>query len=156
MDSISRFEDIYSQYRDKVYRLCRGYAGEDGEDLAQETFLAVYENLPRFRGDAAIGTWIFRIAANLCLKHVKKPVHTALVGDYQEEPKSGDEQQVVLLHRFIQELKEVDRLIISLELEELPQAEIARITGLSEGNVRVRVHRIKEILTTKFRNHGFE
>jgi RNA polymerase sigma-70 factor (ECF subfamily) len=155
MASIDRFEEIYSQYREKVYRLCRGYAGEDGEDLTQETFLAVYENLPRFRGDAAIGTWIFRIAANLCLKHVKKTVHAPLVGDYQEEVRST-EDHVVLLHRFIQELKEVDRLIIGMELEELPQAEIARITGLSEGNVRVRVHRIKEILTAKFRKHGFE
>jgi RNA polymerase sigma-70 factor (ECF subfamily) len=155
MASIDRFEEIYSLYWQKVYRLCRGYAGEDGKDLAQETFLAVYENLPRFRGEASIGTWIFRIAANLCLKHVKKPVYASLVGDYQEEVRSEDEQ-VVLLHRFIQELKEVDRLIISMELEALPQAEIARITGLSEGNVRVRVHRIKDILNQKFRQHGFE
>lgn len=77
------------------------------------------------------------------------------MGDYQEEVRSEDEK-VVLLHRFIQELKEVDRLIISMELEALPQAEIARITGLSEGNVRVRVHRIKDILNQKFRQHGFE
>ncbi|MCY1561594.1 RNA polymerase sigma factor, sigma-70 family [compost metagenome] len=60
-----------------------------------------------------------------------------------------------MLYRFIVELPETDRIIISLELEEVKQSEIAQILGLSEGNVRVRIHRIKERLTQRFKEHGF-
>ena len=49
----------------------------------------------------------------------------------------------------------MDRIIISLEMEDIKQAEIARITGLSEANIRVRVHRIKEKLSKKFAENGY-
>lgn len=61
------------------------------------------------------------------------------------------EPQIQLLYQFISELPETDRIIISLELEEVKQAEIAQITGLSEANIRVKIHRIKEKLTQKFK-----
>jgi len=63
------------------------------------------------------------------------------------------ENNIRLLYRFISELAETDRVIISLELEDLKQAEIASIVGFSETNVRVRVHRIKEKLSQKFKDH---
>jgi RNA polymerase sigma-70 factor (ECF subfamily) len=59
-----------------------------------------------------------------------------------------------MLYRCISELEETDRIIISLELEGLPQAEIAAVVGLSNGNVRVKIHRIKEKLTQKFQAYG--
>jgi RNA polymerase sigma-70 factor (ECF subfamily) len=60
-----------------------------------------------------------------------------------------------MLYKFISELPETERIIISLELEEVKQAEIAQITGLSESNIRVKIHRIKEKLTQKFKNNGY-
>jgi RNA polymerase sigma-70 factor (ECF subfamily) len=63
------------------------------------------------------------------------------------------EPQVQFLYKCIAELAETDRLIISLELEDVKQAEIAKIVGLSETNVRVKVHRIKERLAKKFENY---
>jgi RNA polymerase sigma-70 factor (ECF subfamily) len=50
-------------------------------------------------------------------------------------------------------LKEIDRIIISLELEDMKQADIATIVGISESNVRVKIHRIKEKLTEKFKRY---
>ena len=58
------------------------------------------------------------------------------------------------MYKCIAELPETDRIIISLELEEVKQAEIAKIVGLSEANIRVKIHRIKEKLTHKFQEHG--
>ena len=55
--------------------------------------------------------------------------------------------------KLIAELPEMDRILISLELEDVRQAEIAKITGLSEGNVRVRIHRIKALLTKKIKEY---
>jgi RNA polymerase sigma-70 factor (ECF subfamily) len=64
------------------------------------------------------------------------------------------EKDIQLLYQYISELQEVERIIISLELEDMNQKEIAEIVGLSEGNVRVKIHRIKEKLTQKFKKNG--
>ncbi|MNY80439.1 RNA polymerase sigma factor [compost metagenome] len=57
------------------------------------------------------------------------------------------------MYKCIAELPETDRIIISLELEDIKQNEIAKIVGLSEANVRVKIHRIKEKLTQKFKEN---
>ena len=71
----------------------------------------------------------------------------------QEETK---EEKLAFLYSCIAELEETERIIISLLLEDLPQAEIAAIVGLGEGNIRVKIHRIKEKLAIKFKAHGIE
>lgn len=153
------FTEIYNTYWQKIYRLCLGYLGNEAQaqDVAQESFITVWQKLPEFRKEANIGTWIFRIASNKCLRSIKKDpnkFNNPLPKNLSEEKQSDIEQQVKLLHQFIAELPEIDRLIISLELEQLNQAEIASIVGLSETNTRVRIHRIKEKLKQKFDNHG--
>ncbi len=161
MAEIKEFESIYLKWWEKVYRLCMGYINDDAQarDLAQDTFVLVWENLASFREESNIGTWIFRIASNRCLRQLeydKKRVKGALPLDLPNEPVSERTSEVELLYRWIAELPETDRLIISLELEEVKQSEISKILGLSEGNVRVRLHRIKDRLTQKFKNHGFQ
>ncbi|NML68255.1 RNA polymerase sigma factor [Chryseobacterium sp. RP-3-3] len=153
------FEDIYELYWQKIFRLCMGYVNnsELAQDLAQETFIIVWRQLPKFRNESSIGTWIFRIASNNCLKQIEKekrftkadlPVHL------EEKKQESLEPQIQMLYQFISELPETDRIIISLELEEVKQAEIAGIVGLSESNIRVRIHRIKEKLTKRFKENG--
>lgn len=154
------FEDIYELYWQKIFRLCMGYVNnsELAQDLAQETFIIVWRQLPKFRNESGIGTWIFRIASNNCLKQIEKekrftkaelPIHL------EEKKQESMEPQIQLLYQFISELPETDRIIISLELEEVKQAEIAGIVGLSESNIRVRIHRIKEKLTKRFKENGY-
>ena len=63
------------------------------------------------------------------------------------------EENLVHLWKCINELEEVDRIIIGLYLENLNQTKIAEIVGLNHNNIRVRVHRIKEILSKKMKNH---
>lgn len=153
------FKEIYQTYWPKVFRLCMGYVNnhEAAQDLAQETFIIVWQQLPKFRNESNVGTWIFRIASNTCLRQMEKDkrlVKDELPGDIAEETKESIEPQLQLLYRFIAALPETDRIIISLELEEVKQAEIASITGLSEANVRVKIHRIKEKLLQKFQAHA--
>ncbi|MCT2407460.1 RNA polymerase sigma factor [Chryseobacterium antibioticum] len=154
------FEDIYELYWQKIFRLCMGYVNnsELAQDLAQETFIIVWRQLPKFRNESSIGTWIFRIASNNCLKQIEKekrftkadlPVHL------EEKKQESLEPQIQMLYQFISELPETDRIIISLELEEVKQTEIAGIVGLSESNIRVRIHRIKEKLTKRFKENGY-
>lgn len=154
------FQEIYKTYWPRIYRLCMGYVNDVdwAKDIAQESFVSVWKNLSKFRGDSSIGTWIFRIASNHCLRQIERenrmpksdlPIDFENVRTHSEDK----EEKTILLYRFISELPEIDRIIISLELEELAQAEIAKITGLSKANIRVKIHRIKKKLTQKFHDH---
>lgn len=153
------FEEIYKTYWQKIFRLCMGYVNDFdlAQDLAQETFIIVWQQLPKFRNQSNIGTWIFRIASNNCLRQIekeKKIVTVDLTIDIKEEHQESIEPQIQLLYDFISQLPETDRIIISLELEGIKQVEIASIVGLSESNIRVKIHRIKEKLTRKFKENG--
>lgn len=153
------FEELYQQYWQRVFRLCMGYLNDEeaAKDLAQESFMIIWQQLPKFREESAIGTWIFRIVSNTCLRQINRERRiplTAMPEQINEEAQESIEPKIKLLYQFISELPELERIIISLELEELKQAEIANITGLSEGNVRVKIHRIKEKLAQNFKSYG--
>jgi RNA polymerase sigma-70 factor (ECF subfamily) len=154
------FETLYKTYWQKVFRLCMGYANDTdaAKDLAQETFIKVWKQLPTFKNESSIGTWIFRIASNTCLRQIqkdKKMPKSELPLEVKDEISDTNlEKDIQLLYQYISELQEVERIIISLELEDMHQKEIAEIVGLSEGNVRVKIHRIKEKLTQKFNKNG--
>lgn len=156
---IMEFENIYKTYWDRIFRLCMGFVNDYdiAQDLAQETFIIVWQKLDTFRNESSIGTWIFRIASNNCLRQIEKekrfpksdlPIHLS------EEKKTSIEPQIQFLYKCIAELSETERIIISLELEDVKQTEIAKIVGLSEANTRVKIHRIKEKLTQKFKENG--
>lgn len=149
------FEEIYTEWSPKVYRLCMGYANDhdQAKDLVQDTFIAIWQNLAGFRKEAAIGTWIFRIATNICLRSAEKKQkypNTELPFNLADTADSPKEEKIEFLYKCVSELEEADRIIISLVLEGIPQAEIAAIVGITEGNTRVKIHRIKQKLTEKF------
>lgn len=152
------FDEIYKMYWSKVFRLCMGYVNdfELAQDIAQETFIIVWQQLPRFRNESNVGTWIYRIATNNCLRQIdrqKLKSTDALPENIADVHAPDLEPQIQLLYKFVAELPELDRIIISLELEDVRQTEIADVVGISEANVRVRIHRIKERLTKKFNEH---
>ncbi|QQL49930.1 RNA polymerase sigma factor [Mucilaginibacter ginkgonis] len=153
------FEDIYNAYAKQVFRICLGYTNDadKAKDLVQETFISVWKNLSSFENRSLMTTWIFRIATNNCLRHLeieKRKERTLLPSNLMLDDTTGKEDQIQFLYKCISELAETDRIIISLDLEELPQAEIAAIVGLSHSTIRVRVHRIKDKLKQKFQEHG--
>ncbi len=152
------FEDIYRDYWNKVFRICMGYVNDQdlAKDMAQETFILIWRKLPQFRNESAVGTWIYRIASNNCLRQIERNNRmpkTDLPEQIEDTLEPDMEWQSRLLYKCIAELPETDRIIISLELEDVKQAEIAKITGLSESNVRVKICRIKEKLTQKFKQY---
>lgn len=152
------FEEIYKTYWQKIFRVCMGYVNDAdrAKDIAQDTFITVLQQLPKFRNESSAGTWIFRIASNHCLRQIEKDkrMPKAQMPDNIAEPVHTDtSNKTEFLYKCISELNETDRLIISFELEDMKQSDIADVLGLSESNVRVRIHRIKEKLTEKFKNY---
>jgi len=130
---------------------------EQARDLTQETFISVWQNLSTFRNQSKISTWIFRIATNNCLRALeisKRIIKTELPLHLPAVAEETHDDKLTFLYNCIAKLEETDRIIISLVLEDIPQAEIAEIVGLSNGNIRVKIHRIKEKLAAKFKNYG--
>jgi RNA polymerase sigma-70 factor (ECF subfamily) len=149
------FKEIFQANSKKIYHLCYGYTGDDesANDLVQETFIKVWQNLDKFRNQALISTWIYRIAVNTCLSYLRiekrhpKDELTDHIIETKGEEVSEKNEQVSSLYKCIAQLEENERFIITMVLDELPYAEIAAISGISEGNLRVKIHRIKQKLT---------
>src|SRR5690606_17817584 len=73
-ETTHNFDQLYKEFSPRIYKLCLSYSGDRlfADDLHQETWIAVWNSLPKFRGESKIGTWIYRIAINTCLVGVKK------------------------------------------------------------------------------------
>ena len=151
-----KFDSIYNTNYPKVYRLCLGYTNGNevlSKDLAQETFLKVWQNLDKFRQESSLSTWIYRITVNTCLIELRKTLHHVSVDhlnqslEIDENSAKQKEKNLDQLYQCIQLLKASDKSIILLELEGLPQKEIADIMGMTHEAIRVRVYRIKKELT---------
>ena len=155
MSKEALFKEIFQANSKKIYHLCYGYTGNDesANDLVQETFIKVWQNLDKFRNQALISTWIYRIAVNTCLSYLRvekrnpKDELTDNIIETKGEEISEKNEQVSTLYKCIAQLEENERFIITMVLDELPYTEIAAISGISEGNLRVKIHRIKQKLT---------
>lgn len=157
-DLESEFDKIYSDNYPKVIRLCLGYVAGDSmlaKDLAQEVFIKVWENLDSFRSESSLSTWIYRITVNTCLTSFrgKRTVNISnnlynLVSEIDSDSLVNDkEHKLKQLYNCINTLNKDNKSIILLELEGLPQKDIAEVMGLTHEAIRVRVHRIKKELT---------
>ena len=163
MNKEEEFTQIYNQNKDKIYRLCLGFMGNkaDADDLVQEILIKIWDNLSSFKGNSAIATWIYRIATNTAILYAKRKGrinkrHTSLKPEKEsiapiEINATIPEQQINELYIAISSLKEIDRIVIGLLLEENSYNEIANITGLRVSNVGVRINRIKKALNKKLK-----
>jgi len=151
------YKKILEENYQKVFRLCLRYFGNsaEAEDAAQDVFVKVWMNIDRFRGEAAIGTWIYRIAANVCLtslrKHNYKTIEIGTTGDEKSDEEDSDhrsrqeagEKKLAFFNDYLQRLSPGDRTIVNLYLEDVDSKTISEVTGLSDTNIRTRIHRIK-------------
>ena len=157
------FKQVYQESRDKIYRICLGFTGNhiDADDLFQEITIKVWNNLSSFRKESNINTWIYRISTNTALQYLHKRNRSDkfrrglksenIIIENAEYEHSDHEEQVNRLYKAISSLKEIDRIIIGLLLEENSYSEIADITGISTSNVGVRINRIKKALSKKMK-----
>ena len=161
MNQQEQFTNLYNEYGEGIKKLCLGYTGDAvlAQDLLQETFIAVWNNMQKFRGDSKWSTWIYRIAANTCLAHLRKKKDTVMdvansaLAMLPDEVNTT-EQEIQLLYKCISRLAETDRLIITLVMEDKPYEEIAAITGITANNLRVKIYRIKKQLTEIYNSYA--
>lgn len=158
------YNQIIQDHYPRVFRLCYRYFGngDDAEDATQEVFLKVWLNKDKFRGESNIGTWIYRITVNVCLTFFRnrqiKEKGTEYLSQYYypdgdilgySEGESGYEK-IQFLEKFLCGCPAIDRTLINLYLENMDSRHIAEITGLSESNTRIRIHRIKKRILSEW------
>ena len=141
-----------------IYKICNLYAAEeDREDLKQEIIYQLWQSYPSFRGDSKFQSWMYRVALNTAMLglRARKVKYTPLSDRDEEIPDipgadSREEEKVRQLYHHISKLKDLDKTIIFLYLEQCSYEEIAEITGISTKNVSVRLVRIREKLRVLF------
>ena len=160
MDKNTLFKQVLDDNKDRIYRICCAYERNQSErdDLFQEIQINIWKNLDKFEGRSLISTWIYRIAVNTSLLHVKRSARKKLMysdtdinnlnipetDTIDEKIKTGSD--IEKLFECINKLKEVDRLIISMVLDDLSYKEIAEVTGMTTSNIGVKINRIKKEL----------
>ena len=170
LDKETRFAAAVEQHRDALYRVCCAYVRDqaDRQDLYQETLIHIWKSLDTFRAQSNLGTWMYRVAVNTCLGWLRREHRRSRMLErarqeqmfapaiLEPDPPSTAGQNVQQLYTCIARLAPVDRLLTSLYLEEMATAEMAAVLGISEGNVRVKLHRIKNQLREMWEKEKYE
>jgi len=148
----------------RIQRICQYYNSnaEDQKDMYQEVLVNIWRSLDNFRGDSAISTWVYRVAVNTSLNYTGKAYKQmklmvsidsnnlhSLLDEQDMEEKIRLEHNFNRLQNQLNLLSVIDKALISLMMEGLSMKEIADIIGISESNVKVKIHRIKASLKAK-------
>ena len=164
--------DLYTEVADAygaaLERLARAYEPDFDRrrDLLQEIHVALWRSLARFKRQCSLRTWVYRVAHNVAASHVLR--HRRMnarplvsLDDIESLPEPRDAEAdadrtktLERLYALIQQLKPLEREVILLYLEGLDAASIGEITGISPGNAATKIHRIKKILASRFREGG--
>ena len=166
MDGLVKDKDYLKILEDNkglIYKVANSYCNneEDRKDLFQEISIQIWKSLHRYDKQYKISTWIYRIALNVAISYYRKiktrQYQTASLAetsvdiiDYQQDDTSVE---IDRLFTFIHELKELDRAVMLLYLENNSYKEIGEILGISVTNVATKINRIKIKLKQRFTNH---
>lgn len=160
------FASIYETYFPKITGYLRRIVGEaEAEDVAQEVFVKVHAALDGFRGESRLSTWIYRIATNAAMDHVRKgssarvPVHRSggAEGEAVDDvlPDSVPPPDTLLIRKdmnacilgIVNELPDTYRTVLILsDLEGFTNAEIADVLAITVDSVKIRIHRARACL----------
>ena len=159
---LAAYDQLVQQFQERIYGLCYHMTShhEDAHDLAQDTFVKAWQALKSFKGDSSFYTWIYRIAVNTCLNHLKlrrnrtphlslndldvqpenDPDLVALVSDKTPRREANLAELQRRLNEAILKLSEDHRSVVTLhDIHGLPHDQIAKILGVNPGTVRSRL-----------------
>jgi RNA polymerase sigma factor (sigma-70 family) len=158
------YEILVRRYNNLLYKMARGILSkeEDVEDVMQEAYIRGYEKLHQFRSEARFSTWLGRILINCALQHLNRAkgnVHVSIDAlgknemetlaeedELESDPQVGENIKVAL-ESAINHLPAKYRVVFILrEIQQVSVAEVAGILAISEENVKIRLHRAKNML----------
>lgn len=147
--SESAFEELFRKYQRRLFSLCRHFLGNDtdAEDAVQDAFLSIYHGLARFRGDSGFYTWAYGITVRTCLSQRRRR-RTESLDDMPEPAEQGGAYiDAVMIRQAVSKLPDQHRIVLILKYyEQLSMAEIAQVLGCSADQIKMRLHRARNVL----------
>lgn len=155
------FISVIESHKGILYKIANSYCkdSEDRNDLIQEIIIQLWKSFENYNDQYKYSTWIYRIALNVAIsfyrkenrrKEIANPITDSILNFAETSSTNDAENNINLLQQFISELKELDKALMLLYLEEKNHKEIAEIIGISETNVATKIGRIKTSLKQKF------
>ncbi len=157
------FEQVYLGCRDNVWGMVSKYvfSREDREDLFQEVFLRIHKALRRFRRESSVNTWVYKIAVNTALNHLKKRKRyqwgrkmlsrLRIIEEAEPQERMTDMQNL----KPLEKLNPQQRMILLLaEVEEKKLNEVAEVMKVPLGTVKSNLHRAREILKKELKENA--
>lgn len=168
----SAFKQFVDQYQQQVVNTCFGMVrnSEDAQDIAQEVFIEVFRSIHKFRADAKISTWLYRISVNRSLNFIRDNKKTKWFQSFEDKVESNirqfkklnnaqsdqpefemeNKERGIILQEAINSLPENQKIAFSLsKYEELSYQEISEIMDLSISSIESLLHRAKKNLQKK-------
>ena len=153
----SAFEELYHRYQPYVYNVVYGIVQnpDDARDVTQDVFLHMYDSLSRFRGGSALSTWLYRVAVNTAITHVRKQkrhpqIPLDALREFRADIDAEPEQQVARMEtqqavqELLAQLPEPQRTVLVLRyFQEMSLEEMAEVMNCSVAAVKVRLHRAR-------------
>ena len=150
------FEILLKEHELLVYKICRLYGNtdDDRQDLFQDIVIQLWKAYPKFRGEAKFSTWLYRIGINVAITQFRKHKNKIYATDIEslnisiadDTYSTLKDEQSQELYAAIEKLNDIEKAIIMLYLEDKSYDEMEEIMGISNGNLRVKMNRIKEKL----------
>jgi RNA polymerase sigma-70 factor (ECF subfamily) len=155
------FLAVLSKNRGILYKVANSYCkkDEDRKDLVQEIVIQLWKSFDNYNSQFKYSTWIYRIALNVAISFYRRdntrkiiaiPLTQSLLNFEEISTTKEQDHTINLLYQFISELKEFDKALMLLYLDEKSHKEIAEILGITESNVSTKIGRIKIKLKEKF------
>lgn len=156
-------QQLYEQCADNVYGLMVRMVGQqDADDLTQQVFLKMFRKLEQFNGQSKLETWLYRLASNEALQHLRRskrrstsPLVTEPATD--DPDRMGKVEEAELLETAMSQLEpELRAILILKEQRDLSYREIAESVGIPEGTVGSRLNRARKVLRQELAKLGWE
>ena len=154
----SKFLSDFESNQNIVHKVCSLYTNDRDahNDLFQEITIQLWKAYPKFRGDSKFSTWMYRVALNTAITLYRKSKKRVQTQNYDsvifkikaDEYDDTQEKQLKLMYNAVKQLGDIDKALVFLYLEDKDYAEISETLGITEGNARVKMNRIKNKLRT--------
>jgi RNA polymerase sigma factor (sigma-70 family) len=160
----NKFTSVIKENKNLIFKICYSYCSnpENRRDLQQEILLQLWKSFSKFDGRVKISTWIYRIALNTAIsfyrndyKHIanKATIDLSVISLPDFNDGIELEENIEMLYKFIENLKDLDKALILLYLDDYKYQDIAKLIGITETNVATKINRIKKILKEQFNNN---
>jgi RNA polymerase sigma-70 factor, ECF subfamily len=144
-----------------IHKVCRMYAytTADREDLFQEVVIQLWNAYPNFKGESKFSTWLYKVALNTAITGLRKKKdfiesrEPAQLPEQTSEENGGRQEELRRLYNAIEQLNQVEKAIVMLYMEDKSYEEMEEILGMTQGNLRVKMNRIRDRLRQLTKNN---